>query len=115
MTTVVNNHQEAGYDVKYGIYTRHTAKTGERDNLVGVLLRAADLLQDNQDCIQWVVNTTDEPDVVWINVVWTSKEAHDASLQPEDIRALMGEAKQFLSEDVMPEQIVMTPVGGKGL
>lgn len=101
--------------MKYGIYTRHTAKPGERDNLVGVLLRTADLLQDNQDCIHWIVNTTDDPDVVWINVVWASKEAHDASLQPEDVRALIGEAKQFLSEEVMPEQIVMTPVGGKGL
>jgi quinol monooxygenase YgiN len=101
--------------VKYGIYTRHTTKPGQRDNLVDNLLRAGDLLQDNQDCIHWVVNTTDEPDVVWVSVVWTSKEAHDASLQPEKVRALIGEARQFLSEDVMPEQIFTTPVGGKGL
>jgi quinol monooxygenase YgiN len=101
--------------VKYGIYTRHTAKPGQRDLLVDNLLRAGELLEDNQDCILWVVNTTDEPDVVWVNVVWTSKEAHDASLQPEEIRALIGEARQFLSEEVMPEQIFMTPIGGKGL
>ena len=79
------------------------------------LLSAADLLRDNSDCIHWVVNTTDQPDIVWVNVVWTSKEAHDASLQPDNIRALMGEARQFLSEDVMPEQTFMTPVGGKGI
>jgi quinol monooxygenase YgiN len=101
--------------VKYGIYTRHTAKPGQRDNLVAILLQSADLLQDNEDCIHWVVNTADEPDVVWINVVWASKEAHDRSLQPENVRALIGEARQFLSEDVMPEQVFMTPVGGKGL
>jgi quinol monooxygenase YgiN len=99
----------------YGIYTRHTAKPGQRDNLVANLLRAADLLRDNPGCIHWVVNTTDEPDVVWVNVVWSSKEAHDAALQPEDMRALMGEARQFLSEDVMAQQTFMTPVGGKGL
>ena|ERR1700694_2282176 len=101
--------------MKYGIYTRHTAKPGQRDNLVAILLGAADLLRDNHDCLHWVVNTTDEPDIVWVNVVWTSKEAHDASLQPENVRALIGEAKQFLSEDVMPQQIFRTPVGGKGL
>jgi quinol monooxygenase YgiN len=73
--------------MKYGIYTRHTAKPGQRDNLVANLLAAVDLLRDNPDSIHFVVNTTDEPDVVWINVVWTSKEARDASLQPEDMRA----------------------------
>ena len=99
----------------YGIYTRHTAKPGQRDGLVANLLRAADLLQGNPDCIHWVVNTPDDPDVVWINAVWASKEAHDASLQADDVRALIGEARQFLSEDVMPEQIFVTPVGGKGL
>jgi quinol monooxygenase YgiN len=99
----------------YGIYTRHTAKPGQRANLVANLLRAADLLRDNPDCIHWVVNTTEEPDVVWVNVVWSSKEAHDAAFQPESIRALMGEARQILSEDVMPQQIFMTPIGGKGL
>jgi quinol monooxygenase YgiN len=101
--------------VAYGIYTRHTAKPGQRDGLVANLLRAADLLQGNPDCIHWVVNTTDDPNVVWISVVWASKEAHDAALQPENMRALIGEARQFLSEDVMPEQIFVTPVGGKGL
>jgi len=101
--------------VKYGIYTRHTAKPGQRDNLVANLLRAGDLLQDNPDCLLWIVNTTDEPEVVFVYVVWASKEAHDASLKPDNIRALMGEARQFLSEDVMPEQTFLTPVGGKGL
>ena len=101
--------------MKYGIYTRHTAKPGQRDNLVANLLRAADQQRDNQDCIHFVVNTTDEPDVLWVNVVWSSKEAHDASLQREEVRALIGEARQFLSEEVMPEQIFVTPVGGKGL
>ena len=101
--------------MKYGIYTRHTAKPGQRDNLVANLLRAADQQRDNEDCIHFVVNTTDEPDVLWVNVVWSSKEAHDASLQREEVRALIGEARQFLSEEVMPEQIFVTPVGGKGL
>ena len=101
--------------MRYGIYTRHTAKPGQRDNLVANLLRAADQQRDNEDCIHFVVNTTDEPDVLWVNVVWSSKEAHDASLQREDVRALIGEARQFLSEEVMPEQIFVTPVGGKGL
>ena len=101
--------------MKYGIYTRHTARPGQRQDLVDIMLRAADLLQGNQDCINWIVNTTDDPDVVWVNVIWSSKEAHDRSMEPEDVRALIGQARQFLSEEVMPEQIFITPVGGKGL
>ena len=101
--------------MKYGIYTRHTAKPGQRDQLVATLLAAGDQLQDIPDCIHWVVNTAEDPDVVWINVVWASKEAHDATLQLEHVRALIGEARQFLSETVMPEQVFLTPVGGKGL
>lgn len=101
--------------MKYGIYTRHTAKPGQRDNLVDNLLRAGDLLQANPACIHWIVNTTEDPDVVWISSLFSSKEEHDASLKPDDMRALMGEAKELLSEEIMPEQIFMTPVGGKGL
>jgi quinol monooxygenase YgiN len=101
--------------MKYGIYTRHTARPGQRDNLVDILLRVGDLLRDNEDCVHWVVNTTDDPEVVWVNVVWTSKEVHDATLQLDNVRAMIGEARPFLSEEVIPEQIFMTPVGGKGL
>jgi quinol monooxygenase YgiN len=101
--------------MKYGIYTKHTARPGKREDLVGVLLKTGDLLKANPDCVNWIVNTTDEPDVVWINVVWASKEAHDDALTPDSVRELMREAKEFLSDQTMPEQIFMTPVGGKGL
>jgi quinol monooxygenase YgiN len=101
--------------MKYGIYTRHTAKTGERDKLLDVLLRTGEALKDNPACIHWVVNTAENPDQVWVNVVWTNKEDHDATLGDETIQTLMGEAKELLSSEVKPEQIFVTPVGGKGL
>jgi quinol monooxygenase YgiN len=75
----------------------------------------ADLLQDNPDCMEWVISTTDEPDVVWVSAVWANKEVHDATLQLENVRSLIMEARPLLSEEVMPEQIFTTPVGGKGL
>jgi quinol monooxygenase YgiN len=101
--------------MNYGIYTRHTAKPGARDNLVAVLLRAAEALRDRPECIHWIVNTTDYPDQVWVNVIWTSKEDHDSALSDEGLRSLIGEAREFLSTEFMPEQIIVTPVGGKGL
>lgn len=83
------------------------------------LLQAGELLRDNPACLQWVVSTADEPDVVWISAVWSSKEEHDRSMRPEvmadAMRDLMVEARQLLSEDVMPQQTFVTPVGGKGL
>ena len=105
--------------MKYGIYTRHTAQPGKRDELVAKLLEAGRLLEDNPDCLLWVINTTEDPEAVLAYAVWSSKEAHDAGLTPEgmsdEMRSLMGATRQFMSEDVKPEQVFMTPVGGKGL
>ena len=106
-------------EVKYGILTRHTARPGQRDALVSKLLQAGELLQDNADCELWIINAGEEPDVAFAYVVWSSKEAHDAGLAPEGMsdamKALMTETRQLMSETVRPEQVFMTPVGGKGL
>jgi quinol monooxygenase YgiN len=98
-----------------GIYTRHTARAGRRADLIANLLHAGDLLEDNDACVHWVVNTTDDPDQVWVSAVWTSQAAHDAAVKSDEMRALMGEARHLLSETIMPEQVFVTPIGGKGI
>ena len=60
------------------------------------------------------VNKAEEPDGIWVSTVWTSRDAHDATLQRDDVRAAISDATRFLS-DTPPQQIFLTPVGGKGL
>lgn len=97
----------------YGLFGKFSAQPGKRDDLVGYLLRAAELLERNPECLHYVVSTSDEPDAVWVSEVWTGKAAHDASLEPEDIRALIQEARPLIAG--MSDQTELRVRGGKGV
>jgi quinol monooxygenase YgiN len=60
-----------------------------------------------------MVSTSEEPEAVWVSEVWTSVAAHDASLEPEDIQALIQEARPLITG--MSDQTQLTVHGGKGL
>lgn len=75
----------------YGLFGKFAAQPGRRDDLVGYLLQTAKLLERNHDCVHYVVSTSDEPEAARVSEVWTDGAAHDASLDPEDIRALIQE------------------------
>jgi len=97
----------------YGLFGNFTAQPGKRDDLVGYLLRAAELLEPNADCIHYIVSTSNEPDVVYVSEIWSDQVAHDASLQPARIRALIEEARPLIAG--MSDQTHLTVHGGKGL
>ena len=99
--------------MKYGRFGRFTAQPGRRDDLVAILLQAAELLQANKDCIHYLISTTEEADAVWVTETWTDKEAHDASLQPDDVRALIVQAMPLIAS--MSDQTELQVLGGKGL
>ena len=97
----------------YGLIGKFSSQHGKRDELVGYLLRAAELLERNPDCIHYIVSTTDEPGAVWVSEVWTDEAAHGASLEPPDIRALIHEARPLIAG--MSDRTQLTVHGGKGL
>lgn len=97
----------------YGLLGKFSAQPGRRDDLVGYLLQAAELLERNPGCIHYIVSTTDEPEAVWVFEVWTDKTAHDTSLEPDDIKALIQEARPLIAG--MSDQTQLTVLGGKGL
>lgn len=97
----------------YGLFGNFTAQPEKRDALVSYLLRAAELLERDPGCIQYIVSTSNEPDAVYVSELWTDQAAHDASLEPEDIRTLIQEARPLIAG--MSEQIHLTVHGGKGL
>ncbi|HEY8719029.1 putative quinol monooxygenase [Pengzhenrongella sp.] len=97
----------------YGLFGKFTAQPDRRDDLVTYLLQAAKLLERNSGCIHYIVSTSDEPEAVWVWEVWTDVAAHDASLEPEDIKALIQEARPLIVG--MSDQTQLTVQGGKGL
>jgi quinol monooxygenase YgiN len=82
--------------VTYGLFGGFQAAPGARDQLVAVLLDAARLLQRDARCRQYLVGTSEDPDAVWVCELWTDRAAHDASLEPEDVRALIALARPLI-------------------
>ena len=99
--------------MNYGFLGKFSVQPDRRDDLVNYLLQAAKLLEGNPGCIHYIVCTSEEPEAVWVSEVWTSVAAHDASLEPEDIQALIQAARPLITG--MSDQTQLTVHGGKGL
>lgn len=99
-------------DMKYGLFGKFVVHEGKRDEMVGILLQAADLLKQNVNCISYVVGTSNDPSEIWVSELWTNKEAHDSSLEPENIRSLIMTARPLIKE--MPDGTEYVALGGKG-
>lgn len=99
--------------MSYGLFGKFSCQPGKRDELVQYLLQAAALLERNPGCLQYIVSTSDEPDAVWVSEVWCNKSAHDTSLEPEDIRALIQQARPLIA--AMSDRTELTVHGGKGI
>lgn len=97
----------------YGLHGSFRATPGKADELAGYLLRAAQLLEADDDCLLYLVATTDEPDEVAVTEVWTDEASHDASLHHEGVPELIAEARQVIAG--VAGQTRLTVRGGKGL
>lgn len=97
----------------YGFSITFITHPGKREELIQILLQSADQLQNNTDCIHYLVGKTDKPDEVWVYETWTSKEAHDAALEPEEARALIAQAMPLIAGT--DNQLDSQLSGGKGL
>ncbi len=97
----------------FGLFGKLSAQPGKRDELVDQLLRAAELLDRDQSCVHYIVGTSEEPDVVWVSEIWTNQAAHDAALEPADVRALIDATRPLIAG--MSDQTILTVRGGKGL
>jgi quinol monooxygenase YgiN len=105
------DHCSAG--MTYGLFGKFSAQPSRRDDLVTCRLKAAKLLEHNSGCIHYIVSTSDEPEAVWVCEVWINVAAQGASLVPEDIQALIQNARPLIAG--MFDQTRLTVQGGKGL
>jgi quinol monooxygenase YgiN len=99
---------------RYGLFGKLTANPGQGDALAGLLLEAASIMPGDAECELYIVNRApDEPDAVWVYEVWTSREAHAASLTNESVRDVIQLAMPLIAD--MSARVELLPTGGKGL
>lgn len=73
------------------------ALPGRRDDLIALLTRRSTELADAGCLLYEVGGTADDPDTVYIMELWTSSDAHAASLALPGVQAAIAEARPLLS------------------
>ena len=78
------------------------------------MLEAGKPFDDNPACILYLVSKdTKDPNVIWVEDLWTNKEEHTTAMASLEMRSFITQTIPLL--DGMPEQIEVELVGGKGL
>lgn len=99
---------------KVGAFVKFTARDGQRDALIAHLLKSVDLAKGEAGTEVWIVNgSPTEPNTVWLTEVYSSPEAQAAHSNSEAAQANVAGAMPLLAG--MPEVILTSPAGGKGL
>ncbi|HZD73773.1 MAG TPA: antibiotic biosynthesis monooxygenase [Actinomycetota bacterium] len=98
----------------FALLNQLITKPGQRDRVVQVLVESGKLFDDNPACILYLVGeSSDDPNLVWVVDLWTSREAHAEALEAPELRPYVEQAMPML--EGMPKQIEIRPIGGKGL
>ncbi|MDQ0888627.1 quinol monooxygenase YgiN [Paenibacillus sp. V4I9] len=98
---------------KFAMYGKLITHPGQRDALVQTMLEAADQFDSMEGYELYIINVTEnDPDVGWITELWRDAKAHAASLQNENVLALIQKCMPLI---VGAEPIKLRPVGGKGI
>jgi len=97
----------------YGYLGTMRARPGLRDEVVQTLVGGADALTEAGCRLYLVSVSADDPDCIWVNEVWGSKEAHDASLHLPEVRAAIAETMPKLTGEFTSQELHV--VGGLGV
>ncbi len=98
----------------YALINKLIAKPGKREEVIEILLAAGRPFQDNPACILYLVcKDARDPNIIWVEDLWTSKDEHTAALAKPEVRPFVAQAIPLL--EGMPEQTEVEPIGGKEL
>ena len=96
---------------RFALFATVTAKPGQRDALLQVLLEASRLPMSG--CEMYVVNLSPtNPNAVFVYEIWRSEADHDASLHLESVKALVVRSRPLVESF---ESVKLQPMGGRGL
>lgn len=94
----------------YGVWNKLITKPGKRDEVIGILHESGKLLDDPACLMHMVSEAPDDPDVIYVTDLWTSKERHETALKTPELRPFVEKAISLL--EGMPEQTDFMPVSG---
>jgi quinol monooxygenase YgiN len=99
--------------VSYGFVGSMRVKPGHRDEVMAILMRAAEGVRAF-GCTKYIVSVSEtDPDTIWTFEVWPSKAEHDASLQAPETKEAVGKAMPMLTGEFTGQDLSV--VGGLGL
>ena len=99
---------------RFGLFGEITTVEGKRDELVTILLEAAEAMNTLEECELYIVSVKEEvPDGIWITEVWQNAEAHQSSLSLDAIKNLIEKGRPLIKG--MNTMNTFSPLGGKGL
>jgi quinol monooxygenase YgiN len=88
-------------------------RPGHRDEVVATLVGGADALRE-VGCDLYVVGTSDtDEDLIWVNEVWASKQAHDDSLTLPEVQASIARTMPLLTGEFTSQELDI--IGGLGV
>jgi quinol monooxygenase YgiN len=95
----------------YGLIGRISVEPGKRDELVAILLEG---VSGMPGCLSYVVaHDASDPDAIWVTEVWTSEDAHRASLGLPSVRDAIERGRPLIKG--LGDRFETRPVGGHGL
>ncbi|MFD3265506.1 putative quinol monooxygenase [Phenylobacterium ferrooxidans] len=100
-----------GSPAMYGLIGKMTAKPGQRDSLIAILLEG---VSGMPGCLSYIVaQDPKDADAIWITEVWETAASHKASLSLPSVQAAIAKGRPLIAGmDAGTETVV---VGGHGL
>ena len=93
----------------YGVIGQMKAAPGQRDALIGYLAEASADMPGNLAYL--IAKDNADADALWITEIWTSAEAHLASLKLPQVQAAIAKARPIIAG--FGTRAEVTPVGGR--
>lgn len=95
----------------YGVIGKITAKPGQRDALIDILLEGA---AEMPGCLNYVVaKDANDEDAIWVTEVWESQAHHEDSLSLPAVEQAMDRGRPLIAS--FGERVETEPAGGHGL
>ncbi|MBD3276164.1 MAG: antibiotic biosynthesis monooxygenase [Candidatus Marinimicrobia bacterium] len=95
----------------YGLIGKITAKSGQRDELIRVLLEGT---AEMPGCLSYIVaKDTEDENIIWITEAWESEESHKSSLSLSSVQDALTKGRPLIAE--FTQQAQTEVIGGHGL
>lgn len=105
------NRTVLGEENMYGLIGKMTAVEGKREKLIKILLDGTDQMPG---CLAYIVaKDSIDKNAIWITEVWKDEASHKASLSLPVVKEAIAKGKPLIAG--FGDQIVIEPIGGRGL